>query len=85
MVRILCTLNKVRQSSIGYLPVIPASPTESSTVLEILQHDTAIADKLDQEDITIVCDQASYAKALDNVWLPAMSNLYLIYIIYICS
>ena len=54
-------------------------------MLEILQCATAISDELDQEDITIVCDQASYAKALDNVWLPAMSNLYLIYIIYICS
>ena len=64
----------VRQSNVGYLPVIPASSTESSTVLEILQRATAIADELDQEDIVIVLDQAIYAKALDIVWQPAMSN-----------
>ena len=71
MVRILCI---VWQSNIGHLPVIPASPTESSTVLEILQCATAIDDELDQGDIIIVLDQAIHAKALDIVWQQAMSN-----------
>ena len=41
-------------------------------MLEILQHATASADELDQEDVFIVLDQAIYEKALDIVWQPTM-------------
>ena len=58
----------IRPSSIGYLPVIPSSPTELSTVYTLLTRSLATADQLNQHDVVIVLDQAIYAKALDIVW-----------------
>ena len=50
-------------SKIGYLPVIDASPTDLSTVYTILLRSVDIADRLQLESITVVFDQAIYAKA----------------------
>ena len=52
-------------SNVGYLPVIPASPTELSTILE---RKRAIARTLEQDDIIAVFDQAIYTKVIDIVW-----------------
>ena len=37
---------EVRWSVIGYLPVLPHSPTEMSTVFELLQRSVAIANRI---------------------------------------
>lgn len=58
----------LRESCVGYCPVIEASPTELPTVYTILQRSLQMADQLGQRDVIIVCDQAIYAKALAIVW-----------------
>ena len=57
-----------RPSVIGYLPVIPASPTEKATVFTLLKCSLSIADHLKQHDVVIVLDQAIYALAEEVVW-----------------
>lgn len=57
-----------RESQVGYCPVIDASPTEFSTVYNILKRSQEMADQLDQHDVVIVFDQAIYAKALEIQW-----------------
>lgn len=52
-------------SSIGYLPVIPAPPTEHSTILEVLNRSVALTRRFGQRHCIITGDQAIYAKALD--------------------
>lgn len=58
----------LRESCVGYCPVIEASPTELPTVYTILQRSLQMADQLGQRDVIIVFDQAIYAKALEIVW-----------------
>ena len=53
----------IRPSTIGYLPVIPASPTELSTVYTLLKRSVGIAEEVKQQDIVIVLDQAIYTLA----------------------
>ena len=53
---------------IGYLPVIPASPTEKATVFTLLKRSLSIADHLKQHDAVIVLDQAIYALAQEVIW-----------------
>ncbi|XP_077972179.1 uncharacterized protein LOC120332986 [Styela clava] len=55
-------------SSVGYLPVIDASPTEMDTVLTVLERSVQIADKLKLQTIVIVFDQAIYSKAQTIRW-----------------
>lgn len=57
----------VRPSVVGYLPVIPSSPTELSTVYMMLKRSLAVADELQQDDVIIVLDQAIYAKAQEII------------------
>lgn len=57
-----------RECSIGYCPVIEASPTELPTVYTLLQKSLKMADQLQQEDVIVVFDQAIYAKVLEIVW-----------------
>ena len=56
------------QDKIGYLPMIPASPTSYDTVFTILKRSIGIADKLELPSITIVFDMAIYLKAQDIRW-----------------
>ena len=56
-----------QHSTVGYLPVIPASPTELSTVYVMLRKSISVADTLQQEDVVVTLDQAIYAKAQDIV------------------
>ena len=67
-----CTLSQADQpiqpSSVGYLPVIPTSPTELSTVYTMLHRSMSTADRFGQHDVVIVLDQAIYAKALEIIW-----------------
>ena len=58
----------LRESCVGYCPVIEASPTELPTVYTILQRSLQMADQLGQRDVIVVFDQAIYAKALEIVW-----------------
>lgn len=55
-------------SRVGYLPVIDASPTEYSTINEILTRSVKIADKLNLEYATLVFDEAVYAKIQHVRW-----------------
>ena len=57
-----------RECSVGYCPVIEASPTELPTVFNILKKSTQMADQLGQKDVSVVFDQAIYAKALEIQW-----------------
>lgn len=57
------------QSSIGYLPVIDASPTDLDTVHTILTRSLEIADKLALKEIVLVMDQAIYATAQEIRWM----------------
>ena len=59
--------DEIRHSAIGYLPIIPTSPTQLSTVYLLLQRSIAVADELKQESVVIVCDQAIYSKAQEIV------------------
>ena len=56
------------QSKLGYLPVIDASPTELSTVNEILSRSEEIANKLDVKYMCLVFDEAIYAKIQQIRW-----------------
>ena len=58
----------LRESCVGYCPVIEASPTELPTVYTILQRSLQMADQLGQRDLIIVFDQTIYAKALEIAW-----------------
>ena len=57
-----------RECSVGYCPVIEASPTELPTVYTVLQRSLQMADQLGQQDVIVVFDQAIYAKALEVLW-----------------
>lgn len=48
----------VRHSIVGYLPVIPSSPTEIHTVYKLLVRSLAVADQLKQSSVAIALDQA---------------------------
>ncbi|XP_046569800.1 uncharacterized protein LOC124278096 [Haliotis rubra] len=55
-------------STIGYLPVIDASPTDKSTVNAILEKSLLIANSLNLSAIVLVMDQAIYARAQEIRW-----------------
>ena len=59
--------NAPTYSSVGYCPVIEASPTELDTVYTLLKRSVAMGKKLGQDNIIIVMDQAIYAKAQEIV------------------
>ena len=48
----------LRESCVGYCPVIESSPTELQTVYTILQRSLQRADQLCQKDVIVVFDQA---------------------------
>lgn len=55
-------------STVGYCPVIEASPTELSTVYTLLKRSVEMGQQLGQEEVIIVMDLAMYAKAQEIVW-----------------
>ena len=60
---VLYSENVPAYSSVGYCPVIEASPTELDTVYTLIKRSVAMGKKLGQDDIIIVMDQAIYDKA----------------------
>ena len=56
------------ESVIGYLPVIPSSPTEAATVYELLNRSCALSAKLGQSYTIITLDQAIYCKTQEIKW-----------------
>ena len=56
------------KSTIAYLPVIDANPTEMDTVQTILTRSLSYADELHQDAVVVVFDQALYAKAQQIRW-----------------
>ena len=58
----------IRVSVIGYMPIIAASPTELSTVYELLKRSVSLAGEIQQQLITVVLDQAIYALAQDIIF-----------------
>ena len=63
---------------IGYLPIIDGSPTDLSIVNAILCRSIDIADKLDQDSIVLVMDEAVYAKAQMICWTDAVYQVRLV-------
>lgn len=55
--------NVLPLSTIRYLPVLEANPTEFSTINNILLKSLEIADKMNIKEIVLVFDEAIYAKA----------------------
>ena len=65
---ILCQNDIPEVSRVGYLPVIDAPPTEYSTINTILKRSEEIADKLQLRYVTLVFDEAVYAKIQHVRW-----------------
>ena len=65
---VLTVNNEIRRSAVGYLPAIPSSPTQMSTVYQLLLRSLAVANELCQESVVIVLDQAIYCKAQEILW-----------------
>ena len=55
-------------SIIGYLPVIPNSPTELATVYELMKRSCMTSKQLNQPHTIITLDQAIYCKAQQIRW-----------------
>ena len=55
-------------TTVGYLPIIPESPTKLATVYELLVRSCDIASRFGQEHAIITLDQAIYSKAQEIVW-----------------
>lgn len=66
--RILQGRESVEKSTLYYLPVIEASPTEMTTVNTILAQSVEMADRLQVNSMVLVFDQAIYAKAQQIRW-----------------
>lgn len=63
------TNQMLEKSAIFYLPVIEASPTDMSTVKEVILRSLEIADKFQLQQIVAVFDQAIYAKVQEVRWM----------------
>ena len=55
-------------SRVGYLPLVNASPTEYSTLNEVVKLSIRIMDRLQSEQCVIVFDEAVYAKVQHIRW-----------------
>ena len=55
-------------SRVGYLPLVDASPTEYSTLREVLEYAIRIMDQLQLQQTVIVFDEAVYAKVQHIRW-----------------
>lgn len=58
----------IKKSKIGYLPVVSGSPTELSTVNEVLRKSLSIAEELEIDCIVLVFDLAFYLKVQRIRW-----------------
>lgn len=67
----ILTNHPLDKSSIHYLPIIEASPTEVSTVKHILTSAVKMADSMDIPSVVVVFDQAIYCKAQMIRWNDA--------------
>ena len=61
----------IRASVIGYMPIIAASPTELSTVYELLKRSVSLAGEIQQQSLIVVLDQAIYALAQEIIFTHA--------------
>ena len=55
-------------SRVGYLPIVDASPTEYSTLNEVLNSGIRITEKLRLQQTVVVFDEAVYAKVQHIGW-----------------
>ena len=62
----LCISQK--KSEITYLPIIDASPTEYSTIYAMIQRSLEIQQELGIQYLTVVCNEAIYAKMQQIRW-----------------
>ena len=60
--------NIPKESRVGYLPIIDASPTEYATINAILKTSMKIADKMQLQYAVLVFDEAVYAKVQQVRW-----------------
>ena len=56
------------KSTVGYLPIIPESPTSLAAVYELLVRSCSLASRVGQDHVIITVDQAIYCKAQEVVW-----------------
>ena len=61
-------------SRVGYLPVINSPSTQLSTCKAVLDNAVSVANRLRQEDIVVVADQAIYAKLQEILWQDQKLN-----------
>ena len=64
----LVCVNKVDESSIGYCPLIKASPTEYSTIYTVMLTIQKHMSKLNQKMSVLTFDEAIYSKAKEIQW-----------------
>ena len=64
----LVCVNKVDESSIGYCPLIKASPTEYSTIYTVMLTIQKHMSKLNQNMSVLTFDEAIYSKAKEIQW-----------------
>ena len=55
-----------KRSVVGYCHTIDASSTEFSTIYTLLVRSIKMADEIGQHDVSVVFDQAIYAKAVGS-------------------
>lgn len=65
---LLCADNIPTVSRISYLPIVDGSPTEYSTLLEVLKRSISVIDSLELQHGILVCDEAVYAKVQQIRW-----------------
>ena len=69
----------LEKSAIHYLPVIESSPTEMSSVNEILNKSREMSDRLDLPQMILVFDQAIYSKVQQIRWKDeALTNRFIV-------
>ena len=64
----IVTTSKSEVTSVGYCPMIPASPTEYSTVYTVMKTVQNMMKTLEQQHSVITFDEAIYCKAKEIQW-----------------
>ena len=73
----LITKKPDAQTSLGYCPLLPASPTEYGTVLTVMKQLQDIMIQMGQNNSSLTLDEAIFSKAKEIQWKlhPDFSNI----------
>ena len=66
---------EIQTDTVEYLPIINAPATQMSTIQEILRQCNVIREKMDINNIVLVCDQAIYALILKSTHSTLIKKL----------